>query len=389
MFKFFNQYFYACVLVFPFGTVILHDSQAGSFDENRARFYAAQILLGLEHIHSKDIILRELGLENILLDKNGNCKISISPTSLSTNSRKYSHRETLDWNIVRLIWIAFYNNTTSQSYFSRLPKDIIKHLISFIGRMANDNPFLTSLSYAGIPGYVAPEIILLYNRPIRYDYRADYFSFGVLIYRLLCGKKPFEFKNLRHRNRTRRTQILDRNCIEGEPEFEIAKFDFVAKSLIKGLLCKNLENRLGSSDNGINDIKQHPWFDSIDFEWIEHGYSYIKAPFIPDANEIYNKIKQGDHSNKKYPNIEDLDMNKYNEYYEDEKLKHFGFIRKGLFEEEMVHVFNCEYGNVDTVRIEQTQKECDNSNHENTETQPTSGSKFCSILICKPKFEGL
>lgn len=32
------------------------------------RFYAAQVLLGLEHVHHKNIIYRDMKLENVLLD---------------------------------------------------------------------------------------------------------------------------------------------------------------------------------------------------------------------------------------------------------------------------------------------------------------------------------
>ena len=38
--------------------------------------------------------------------------------------------------------------------------------------------------YAGTPGYIAPEAVA--ERP--YDKTADFFSFGVMIYRFLCGK---------------------------------------------------------------------------------------------------------------------------------------------------------------------------------------------------------
>lgn len=38
----------------------------------RAKFYAAQILLALGHLHAKEIVYRDLKPENILMDENGN-----------------------------------------------------------------------------------------------------------------------------------------------------------------------------------------------------------------------------------------------------------------------------------------------------------------------------
>lgn len=42
------------------------------FEEKRARFYVCQLALGLGHLHSKNIIYRDLKLENILMDELGN-----------------------------------------------------------------------------------------------------------------------------------------------------------------------------------------------------------------------------------------------------------------------------------------------------------------------------
>lgn len=48
----------------------------GAFDLGQARFYAAQVLLGLEHLHSKKVVYRDLKPANILLNAEGNCVIS-------------------------------------------------------------------------------------------------------------------------------------------------------------------------------------------------------------------------------------------------------------------------------------------------------------------------
>lgn len=58
------------------GDLKFHLINAGRFTEKRARFYAAQVLLGLEQLHNNNIVYRDMKLENVLLDHNGNCRIS-------------------------------------------------------------------------------------------------------------------------------------------------------------------------------------------------------------------------------------------------------------------------------------------------------------------------
>lgn len=53
------------------GELFQHLRAVKRFDENRARFYTAEISLALQHLHSKNIIYRDLKPENVLMDENG------------------------------------------------------------------------------------------------------------------------------------------------------------------------------------------------------------------------------------------------------------------------------------------------------------------------------
>ncbi len=82
------------VLAFVNGGELFHHLQReGRFNEERSRFYAAELLCALEHLHGFNVIYRDLKPENILLDYNGHialcdfglCKLNMGADE-TTNS---------------------------------------------------------------------------------------------------------------------------------------------------------------------------------------------------------------------------------------------------------------------------------------------------------------
>lgn len=138
IFLYFIFYFFVCDCFLSLdlmlgGDLKYHLNMQEKFPEARTRFHASQVLLGLEHIHSKGIVYRDLKLENVLVDEKGH--VQISDLGLAV-------------------------------------------LLGDSGKVRG---------YAGTPGYTAPEVVLGFQ----YNHIADFFSLGVMVYRCLCGRKPF------------------------------------------------------------------------------------------------------------------------------------------------------------------------------------------------------
>ena len=71
-----NAYLYMLQEFVPGGELFTHLRRVGRFNENDARFYAAQILMTFEYLHYIDIIYRDLKPENVLICQRGYVKIT-------------------------------------------------------------------------------------------------------------------------------------------------------------------------------------------------------------------------------------------------------------------------------------------------------------------------
>ena len=137
----------------------------------------------------------------------------------------------------------------------------------------------------GTPGYLAPEIIL--NKG--YGFSVDWWAFGILLYEMICGVDPFADED---------PMKIYENILEGKIKFS-SDFDDNSKSLIKHLLQPDLSKRYGNLKNGVDDIKNHSFFKSMN--WNKLLRQEIAAPFVP-------KIK-GDNELKYYNVYPDSDDN--------------------------------------------------------------------------------
>ena len=201
--------------IMPFvrgGELFQHLRTEKFFKEDKARFYAASIGMALDYLHNHGIIYRDIKPENILIGEDGYLKL-------------------IDFGMAKMV-------------------------------KGNEK----ATSFCGTPEYLAPEIITGegHNRA------ADWWSYGILLFEMLCGIPPFYCEN------TERMYDLITNAELRFPK-RIPMSDN-AKDLIKKLLIKKQDKRLGVN-KGFEEIKAHPFFQGFDFDALFN--KKMEAPFIP------------------------------------------------------------------------------------------------------------
>ncbi|GAB2226330.1 hypothetical protein Droror1_Dr00022132 [Drosera rotundifolia] len=239
-----------------------------TFSDDVIRFYAAELVLALEYLHSLGIVYRDLKPENILIQSNGHLMLvdfdlatqvppkSLSPTEQSAHLPKKTKKPAKTQLITKLRQI--YNKVNSSE---------VSHLSSRVrpykSRSTESDSSGRSHSFVGTEEYVAPEMIIGQG----HDFAIDWWCLGITLYEMLYGETPF--KGLNRRETFYR--ILTKSPeLDGEAT--------PLRDFIRKLLEKEPQKRIS-----LEEIKRHDFFKGIDWDMI---MQLSRPPFIPGRPEI-------------------------------------------------------------------------------------------------------
>uniref|UniRef100_A0A669F3I0 protein kinase C n=1 Tax=Oreochromis niloticus TaxID=8128 RepID=A0A669F3I0_ORENI len=194
------------------GDLMMH-IHADVFSEQRAVFYSACVVLGLQFLHDHKIVYRDLKLDNLLLDTEGYVKIA--DFGLCKEGMGYGDRTS---------------------------------------------------TFCGTPEFLAPEVLT----DTSYTRAVDWWGLGVLIYEMLVGESPFPGDD--------EEEVFD-SIVNDEvryPRFLTTE----AIGVMRRLLRRNPERRLGSGEKDAEEVKKQPFFRVMDWEALLQRK--VPPPFVPN-----------------------------------------------------------------------------------------------------------
>lgn len=230
----------------------LLDYMKHSLEPTAATFYAAEILLALEHMHSLGVVHRDLKPENILLNERMHIQISDFGSAMVDRERA-----TEMWG---LRTPASSTNEPSKSQPQVSPSS------------SPLNRYRRRGSFVGTAEYLSPEMW----KEKKASNASDIWALGVIVYQMTAGDFPFRDDDVSEVTTRQERQVREYRIIKKIERLEYGfpeAFDPTVRDFVEAILKPDPEERLGvkefssSSDGVYHEIRRHPYFSSITGRW--------------------------------------------------------------------------------------------------------------------------
>mmetsp|Transcript_28643 Transcript_28643/g.97568 ORF Transcript_28643/g.97568 Transcript_28643/m.97568 type:complete len:458 (+) Transcript_28643:198-1571(+) len=213
-----TSYFFLVMAYLPGGELFTFLRRRGTFSEDVAAFYSAEVTLALEHLHASRVIHRDLKPENLLMDSDGHVVVTDFGLAKVFESDEERHR-----------------------------------------------------TLCGTDAYMAPEMVARrsYGKPV------DFWSLGILIFEMLTGKTPFTHRETKELHRRILTEKVK------WPQFIGPDAIRLLRGLLERQVPRRLGATKATmfEVGGVSALKKQPFFVKIEWQPLLRRES--PAPLAP------------------------------------------------------------------------------------------------------------